>query len=346
MNERLTFARWLANSIARWRFVLGFTSVVVVLVAVISLLLTPAYRAWASFVTTGSGIQLPDRLAGIASQLGVLPAGEPDESPMFYFELLQSRELLTRLATSMFDDPRTPEPDDSTSLLDILVRRSKSQADAIEKGIRRLRRITQVTPDQRTNLVTITVDSRWPDLSAAIANRAVELVAVFNLEQRQSRARELRRFLEARVAEGLHDLEAAENEIQVFYQQNRLWQDSPPLLLEEARLRRRVSLANQLYIELSSELETAKIDEVNDTPVITIVDRAVPPVRRRFPRRKQMVVVAGFVGMALATFTAGVLELLGQWSRENPDDSESLQRAIRGMLRGLTPRLRRRHPDA
>ncbi len=346
MNERLTFARWLANSIARWRFVLGFTSVVVVLVAVISLLLTPAYRARASFVTTGSGIQLPAGLSGIAAQLGVLPSAEPDESPMFYFELLQSRELLTRLATSTFDNPRTPEPDDSTSLLDILVRRSKSQADAIEKGIRRLRRTTRVTPDQRTNLVTMVVDSRWPDLSAAIANRAVELVALFNLEQRQSRAGELRRFLEARVAEGLHDLEAAENEIRVFYEQNRLLQDSPTLVLEEGRLRRRVSLANQLYIELSSELETAKIDEVNDTPVITIVDRAVPPVRRRFPRRTQMVVIAGFVGIALGMFMAGARALLGQWSSENPDDSQSLQRAIRGMLRGLTPRLWRRHPDA
>jgi uncharacterized protein involved in exopolysaccharide biosynthesis len=346
MNERLTFARWLANSIARWRFVLGFTSVVVVLVAVISLLVTPAYRAVASFVTAGSGIQLPAGLAGVAAQLGVLPTEEPDESPMFYSELLQSRELLTRLATSMFDDPRIPEAATPRSLVDILVKRSKSEADAIEKAIRRLRRTTQVIPDQRTNLVTIVVDSRWADLSAAIANRAVELVALFNLEQRQSRARELRRFLEARVAEGLHDLEAAENEFQVFYQQNRLWQDSPPLLLEEGRLRRRVSLANQLYIELRSEFETAKIEAVNDTPVITIVDSAVPQVRRRFPRRTQMVVVAGFVGMALGMFTAGVLELLGQWSRENPDDSESLQRAIRGMLRGLTPRLRRRHPDA
>lgn len=346
MNERLTFARWLANSIARWRFVLGFTSVVVVLVAVISLLVTPAYRSVASFVTTGSGIQLPAALEGIASQLGALPTGEPDESPMFYSQVLRSRELLTRLATSMFDDPRTPEAATPTSLIDILVKRSKSEADAIEKAIRRLRRTTQVIPDQRTNLVTIVVDSRWADLSAAIANRAVELVALFNLEQRQSRARELRRFLEARVAEGLDDLEAAENGFQVFYEQNRLWQDSPPLVVEEGRLRRRVSLANQLYVELRSEFETAKIEAVNDTPVITVVDSAVPSVRRRFPRRKQMVVVAGFVGMALAMFTAGVLELLGQWSRENPDDSESLQRAIRGMLRGLTPHLRRRHPDA
>lgn len=346
MNERLTFARWLANSIARWRFVLGFTSVVVVLVAAISLLMAPTYRAVASFVTTGSTIQLPAGLAGIASQLGVLPTGDPDESPMFYSDLLRSRELLTRLATSMFDDPRIPEAATPTSLLDILIKRSKSEADAIEKAIRRLRRTTQVSPNQRTNLVTIVVDSRWADLSAAIANRAVELVALFNLEQRQSRARELRRFLEARVAEGLHDLEAAENEIQVFYQQNRLWQDSPPLVLEEGRLRRRVGLANQLYVELRLQFETAKIEEVNDTPVITIVDNAVPPVRRRFPQRTKMVVVAGFVGMALGMFTAGVVELLGHWSRENPDDSESLQRAIRGMLRGLTPRLRRRHPDA
>ncbi len=125
MNERLTFARWLANSIARWRFVLGFTSVVVVSVAVISLLLTPAYRAVASFVTAGSGIQLPAGLMGVAAQLGALPMEEPDESPMFYSELLRSRELLTRLATSMFDDPRTPEAATQTSLLDIVVKRSK-----------------------------------------------------------------------------------------------------------------------------------------------------------------------------------------------------------------------------
>jgi hypothetical protein len=50
--------------------------------------------------------------------------------------------------------------------------------------------------DNLTNVVFLDVDARWPEPSAAIANRTIELVSNFNSEQRVSRVRLEEVFLE------------------------------------------------------------------------------------------------------------------------------------------------------
>lgn len=328
--EPYTFASWLAGLLSRWKLAVGVAGGVVFLAVLVGLLAPPVYRARASFVTASSGLRLPSGLAGFAAQLGVGSGGEPAESPAFYTSLLYSRELLTRLVKSRFADPRTEEPGDSASLIEILKIRADDPERAVEVAIENLADRMRVTPDARTNLVHIAVDSRWPELSSAIANRLVFLVGEFNLAQRQSRARARREFIESRVQKALAELRESENALREFHERNRLWEGSPTLRLEEARLQRQVNVANEVYLTLRREYETARIDEVNNTPVITVVDSAVPPRVRHWPRRTAMVVSGGVIGAGLGLFLAGVLELLAAWSRRNPRQSTALQEAISG----------------
>lgn len=349
----LTFAALTAGALARWREALAVAAGVVLLALGLSLVLPPSYRAATSFVTTDASIELPRGLAelstqpglsGIASQLGVGPSRDPSYSPAFYAQLLQSRELLTRLALSRFPDPRTPEPGDSADLVRLFRIRTPDSLRAIEIAVKRLRNRMRVATDPKTSFVGVRVNARWPTLAADVANRAVGLVSEFNKEQRLTRAQARREFLESRVAAAQDELRTAENALRTFHETNRLWRDSPGLAIEELRLRRQVETVSSLYLSLRQQYEAARIDEVNTTPVITVVDRAVAPRRRDWPRRKLIVVTAGLLGTTLGLLWAAARELLANWARRNPGDAGLLRTAaarMAGEVRGTLPTRRR-----
>ena len=346
----LSFPTLAAGTLSRWRTVLGVAGGVVVLAVLLTLVLPPTYRATTSFVTAESSSELGGGLsdlalepgfAGIASQLGFSGSRDRSQSPGFYAQLLHSRELLTRLALSRFPDPRTPEPADSAALVAILGFDSRDSARNVERAIKKLTRTLEPTPDLRTNLVTVQVDARWPVLSAAIANKAVALVSEFNREQRLSRTRAKREFLETRVTSALAELRAAEDSQRLFYTRNRQWENSPTLVVEERRVRRQVETANSLYLSLRQQYENARIDEVNNTPVITIVDRAVAPRLREWPRRVPVVLGAAFLGVLLGFLVGAAREVGSHWARQNPDDASLLSgtlRRVRAEVRGVTRR--------
>ncbi len=335
MNSgQLTFAGLLADVLGRWRAVVTVAAATVFVGLVLSLVLPPSYRAAASFVTTDAGVQLPRALGdqplgagigGLASQLGLGVTRDPSESPAFYVALLNSRELLTRLVLSRFPDPRSNTPGDSADLVELFHIRSPDRARTIEVAVKRLRRKLASSADLRTSLVTLHVDAPWPSLSADIANQAVTLVSTFNREQRLSRARARREFLESRVAAALAELRATEDSQRLFYERNRQWQNSPSLLVEERRRRRQAETANDLYLTLRRDFESARVDEVNTTPVITVVDAAVPPRRRWWPQRTLFVLTAAVLGAVLGVLWGAARVLFTHWAVENASEADHLR---------------------
>jgi uncharacterized protein involved in exopolysaccharide biosynthesis len=339
----LTFARWLAGTVERWRMVV-WTAVVALAISVAAMVfIAPKYRTKASFVTNGPAqVKLPGALgggalSGVASQLGLPGAGDASESPGFYAELIRSRELRTRLLQSRFEDPRTAAEGDSATLLDIMDIRKTDRQRALEIGIKRLDKTVRPNVDNKTNLVVVTVDAKWPDLSAAIANRTVDYVNGFNLEQRQSRGRAKRIFTEGRLKTAQGDLDAAEERLRAFYEKNREWRSAPMLTFEEARLRRRIDASSDLYMTLRREFETARISEANDAPVITRVDSAVPPRKKQWPQPVLVLPTVAFVGCLLGVLVAAAATLLADWAARHPEEASVLRAAFGGMRRDLMP---------
>jgi uncharacterized protein involved in exopolysaccharide biosynthesis len=139
--------------------------------------------------------------------------------------------------------------------------------------------------DNATNLVRVTVDARHPQLAAAIANRLTEYVNEFNLQHRQTHAKQRRAFVERRVSEAGRLLREAEEALEAWLRSNRRWESSPELRFENQRLQRRIDLRQEVYVSLNRDLETASIEEVNDTPLITVIDPAISPRRPSKPNR-------------------------------------------------------------
>jgi uncharacterized protein involved in exopolysaccharide biosynthesis len=334
--QPLTFGVWLAGIIARWRLVLWVMLGTLVVAVLAVLLLPPIWQAHASFVTAssnnskmasalsggGSGLQ------GIASQLGVTPSGDPAESPNFYVSLIESEELRRRLLNSRFQDPLGKSPRDSATLLQILRPSSNDPQRRVELGIKKLGKAIAATFDLKTNMVRLTVDARWSELAAGIANRTIELVDAFNHEQRVSRARSKRVFVQSRLDSARIELQNAEERQRFFYEQNRQWRSSPQLTFEEGRLRRNVDVASDLFLTLQRQFEGARLDEFNDAAEITVVDPAVPPRKAQWPRYWILLASALFIGGIFGVLVAGSAAILADWRRRNPATASALSDSI------------------
>ena len=81
------------------------------------------------------------------------------------------------------------------------------------------------------------------------------------------------------MGEVRRDLQEAENRLAGFLKVNRDYQNAPDLRFQYDRLNREVSIQQQLFVSLAQSFEQAKIDEVRDTPVISVVEAPEVPAR-------------------------------------------------------------------
>jgi uncharacterized protein involved in exopolysaccharide biosynthesis len=321
----------------RWRLVVGLPATTAVLTFVISLVVRPTFTATATFVPeAGKSGGLPTGLASIAGQFGLSFGADASRSPRFYADVLKSRELLERVLRSGFADPRTAAiADDSVPLLALLKIRGYDYTDSLEHGVRALRRVVATQVDNQTSMVRLSVSLRYPGLAAVVANRFIEYLNAFNTQTRQSQARERRKFVEDRIAAAERELRNAESDLRVFYERNRSWQHSPQLVFEEGRLRRQVDIHQEVYLTLRREYEQARIEEVNDTPVITVIDSAVPPRERSMPRPPILALLGFFLGGTIGVTWAFIATYLDKIREHNSAEYRELRDALQGISRDV-----------
>ena len=334
-SDHLTLTRWLAGVLLRWRTVVAVTIATLVIGLVATVIIPPVYRSNASFVANSSSSSklqgasgANSGLGGIISQLGGSVGGDPSESPNFYVELLSSRELVTRLIESKFPNPRTDAPNDSATLLTILRIKKSDPKRQLELAVKKMRDATQAELDPKTNLVWFSVDAQWPELSSQIGNRLIELVSSFNRETRVSRAKSKRTFLQMRRDSAQTALREAEERLRVFYEQNRGIIIAPSLKYEELRIRRDGDLASDLYMNLDRQLEVARIDEINDAALITVIDSAVVPRKAQWPRYGVMLLTGTALGLLFGLLLAGSAAVLADWRERNQDSWTDFRSAV------------------
>lgn len=332
----------------RWRLAVGIPLTTAFVTAVVTLLVRPTYTATVAFVPeTKSGTRLAAGAASLAGQLGLSLGTEASQSPRFYTEVAKSREFMESVLLATYPRPRSPDniARDSASLLDLLNVTGENQARRLANAVRKLQSAVWTTVDNQTSIVRLSVDADDPVLAASVANRFVGNLNRFNLERRQSQARQRRRFIDGRLAEAEQDLHAGEDRLRSFLERNRQFESSPELQFEHGRLQRQVAIRQEVYLTLKREDEIARIEEVNDTPVITVIDSAVPPQQKSKPKRKLLVIFALAIGSALAVlgaFSAEYLERIRYGNGEHYKQFTALVQRVKGEIRQLVGLRKRR----
>jgi uncharacterized protein involved in exopolysaccharide biosynthesis len=300
--------------VTRWRLIAA-TAIGCALATLLFLLFQRStYTAQSTFTpenSTSSGFMSSlVGLAGLAGQLGLGSTSPSSVSPDFFVKLAHSDEVLRSTLLREFPDPEARNA--RVPLLQLLDVKGRTGEERIQKGIRKLRKRVDATSDKSTGIVTLQVKLHSPQLAADVAKYMVQLLNRFNLESRQSQSREQRRFSGERLAVAEQELRTAEQAQLAFLQRNRQYLDSPLLAFEYNRLNRQVHLRQEVYQTLTKAHEEARIAEVRDTPVLTVIDSAVAPVKPSGPKRVLGTLVALIVGSALGALLAYIA---AAWSR-------------------------------
>jgi len=274
-------------------------------------------------------------LAGLAGQLGLGSTGSNSVSPEFFVKLAHSDEVLRSTLMKDFPDPESPGR--RRTLLQIMDVKGKTPEARAQSAVRALRRQVEANSDKSTGIVTLNVKLHSPQLAAEVAKYMVELLNRFNLESRQSQSREQRRFSGERLAVAEQELRAAEQAQLAFLQRNRQYLDSPLLAFEYNRLNRQVQLRQEVYQTLTKAYEEARIAEVRDTPVLTVIDSAVAPVTPSGPKRILGTTIALIFGGALGVLLA-YLAAARERARKSPTPDYLEFRAALEEARRASPR--------
>jgi uncharacterized protein involved in exopolysaccharide biosynthesis len=284
------------------------------------------YVAESSFVPDATR-KMSTQLAGLASQFG-LNVGGPDvtESEDFYVELLKSRELRDSLADTRFTYARGPQGEDSISatLWEIMGIHDEARAEMLRRMTNALDQAIRISSSPRTRIVKIRVSMRNAELAQQMNRRMLDLVSRFNLYKRQLRAAAERKFVESRVTDAQGALRLAEGELERFLVRNRRYQDSPELVFEAGRLQRQVEIRQMVFQTLSQSYEQSRIDEVRNTPLITIIDSPEGSAQPKW--QWKMVALLGFaLGCVLALLAALATEHLRRQRLAMPEEYKELK---------------------
>ena len=319
-EERVSLLR-VGAAIMRHRvLVLGTAGIVVLLVAAKLLLSPRVYTTESSFIPQSNSPT--SNFSGIAAQIGIaLPLSEPGRSPEFYASLITSRQVLGAVVDTSFVIPGSSGP---ITLVEHYESSGETPALRREEAMTTLESNLETTVDATSGVVELRATATDPALALMINQHVLDLVNQFNLHTRQSQAAMERRFTEGRLEEVRGELREAEDRQQRFLQRNRDYQNSPELLFQSERLQREVEFRQQLYTVLAESYERAKIDEVRDTPVITVVERPELPAR---PDRRGLVkwgLVSLILGLILGAILALTRDALARTRSDEPAEYAEL----------------------
>jgi uncharacterized protein involved in exopolysaccharide biosynthesis len=263
-------------------------------------------------------------LAAAASQLG-LQLGTSGQSwgPPLFIELLQSSALLESV---LLDSIELQEGGAPVPVLDLLEIPDGDPDRRVDLGVRALRKMTNAREVRHSGIVELTVRSRSPDLSYRLGERLLTRLQEFHQDRRRTYAGAERQFAEEQLVAAGAALASAETSLRQFLDRNRSYRNSPTLVFEHDRLMREVSLRQVLYTSLAQNVDHARMREVRNTPLISVLET---PQRPALPEPRGLavkVVLGALAGLLLGAAAAVIRQLRrGANAGVNPTPDRALR---------------------
>lgn len=160
----------------------------------------------------------------------------------------------------------------------------------------------QVTINLDSKQGFITLQAAFPEalLSAQVADQARELLQKYITRFKIEKASDKLLFIEQRFEEKKKEFEKAQIRLASFSDQNKNV-TSAMARTEETRLQGDYTIAMNVYNELAKQLEQAKIQVKEETPVFSILEPAMVPSEKSKPKKSMIVAIWLFLGGIIGT---------------------------------------------
>lgn len=259
---------------------------IALLVAIISLVMTPIFTAKTTFITPSaaagsSAAQALANLGGLMSGGGaaasLLGGGKsPDE---MYMEFLKTKTLQNALITKYDLQKRYDKPD-------------------LEKTQKELKARTQITSNKKAGLITVEVDDEDREFAANLANAYV-----------------------AELKEMLKDFAVTEAQQRKKYYEEQLIRVKKEL--SGITDYREMKVRESVMAVVMNQYEVALLDTAREG-VLQITEKAIPPLKKSKPKRVIMVIIAAIAGLFMGVLWVLICRAWGR-AQSNPDNASQLQ---------------------
>ena len=260
-----------------------------------------------------SGLGSMGGLSDLASMAGISLGKNNSEAirPDLYPSILASMPFLLKLlATPLptsdgkkidlvtyFEEKAKPLSAQQVAQGDTLIRLSKEQ----ERAMKNVKSRVSAGIDKMSGVLTVEVNMPDPILAAACATFSLDYLKTFVTEYRGGKKTEKVAFLRQQMAEAKEKYRRAEVVLNGYRDRNRNAYTNVAKI-EEQRLQNDYLQAQTLYNQLTPQLEAARLQALEDAPVLKVLEPPMIPNWRSSPKRK-------FYALGFAIF-GGLVALL------------------------------------
>jgi tyrosine-protein kinase Etk/Wzc len=298
----LTLARVALTVLRGRRIILGAAIIFAAAGGALAIITPKTYSSTFSFLAqSGEGSGLGS-VVGLAAQFGVsVPDAEGGGgSPQLFLDLLRARQVLTSIALDSFSPNPSATPQPLSTLLGV---KNKDSVVVLNRTVERLQDdvIVSATLNRETGLVSVRLRAHTPWLAFVLSERLLLELNRFQVATRRSRAKQEKDFLDSRLRIAQRELRNAEDSLQRFVGRNQIVGGTSYLSLQRERLQRQVDLKQTLFVGIAQQAEEAKLREVRDTPVISIIDPPLLPAESDSRGPVVLLLLGGLLGLLVGT---------------------------------------------
>ena len=285
-------------------------SFVFVLAGVTSALLSATvYTSSTTFINSQGEPSSNSGLSGVASLVGInlggISSGSEIPSTM-YPQIGESVEFKRDLLDSYIDEK------EQIKLEDFLTDYNKIEKNVTENNKKLfvseyedelfdvINDIVSISVNQIDGFITISANMPYSEFAANTCVNARDILQEIVINSRIQSAKQKLEYSEKQLASKRIEFEEIQNKLAYFNDSN-LNLVTSSVINEREKIEAEFQILNAVMIELSKQVEQRKLQVSEDTPVFSILKEASMPVRRSSPKRTQMVLIFGFIGLTVST---------------------------------------------
>ena len=193
------------------------------------------------------------------------------------------------------------------------LRGDKSEPDYVASAASEGRRSLVLSIDDKNGYLTLSANMAEPLAAAQLAQATLALLQRYITEFKIEKVQSNLDFVQERYDEAKSHFEDVQARRAKFRDanQNTIRYSART---EQEKLDAEYSLAMNLYSELATQLEQAKISVKETTPILTVVNPVTVPYRKSKPNRPMIVIAFTFLGVIVGAGVVLFLPLLGEIS--------------------------------
>ena len=297
-----------------------------VLIGVISALESPIlYSSSTTFIPSSQEGSLVSSLSGVATLVGITlgAMSSGNEIPASMYPQISNSVEFKRLLLEEFIDEKK-EIKMKSYLVDYYKIDSDSKSNSPNKSFvselendlfNIINNILNISVNQKDGFVTISANMPESEYAAYSAINARNILQKIIINNNIKSAKQNLKFSEKQLKSKRIEFNEIQNKLGYFNDSN-LNIITSSIINERKRLEAEFQIINAVMVELSKQVEQNKLQVSKDTPVFSIIKEATMPVMRSSPKRTQMVLIFGFIGLILSVFYTVIKAPLIQFIKE------------------------------